>query len=87
MEAFTDFLMDKVVVPGVVIFLALIVLAIPFGIYACIKADQSPTFTLHKDAWACTASHVTTSTTYIMVGKVMVPQTVSSTVCDQWSAR
>ena len=86
MENFTDFLMEKIVMPGFALLLALFVLALPVAIYALYKADQSPTFSLRKDRWTCTAAHNETSTTYIIVGKVAVPSTSTHSVCDQWSA-
>lgn len=51
----------------------------PFFLY---EASQ-PHFALRKDQWGCTASH--RETHYVMVGKVMTPQT--TTVCDQWTRR
>jgi hypothetical protein len=43
-----------------------------------------PTFDLKKDDWSCSENHVESYTTLIMVGKVMVPQTHVSTVCDNY---
>lgn len=37
--------------------------------------------------WACATSHTKTSTTYTLVGKMMVPITTTSTVCDAYTRR
>ena len=41
--------------------------------------------TLLKSDWHCSAAHEETTTTYIQVGKVMVPQIITSSVCDQYA--
>lgn len=87
MEEVLNFCVEKIIMPACVLCILLLIVAVPFGIYAWYKADQAPTFALRKDRWQCTAAHTETSTTYIMVGKVLVPSTRTSSVCDQWSAR
>lgn len=63
-----------------------VVLAGLFGV-AIYQDSRAEKFSLRKDSWACTRSHVDTFTTYIKIGDVMVPQFHTDTVCDQWSRR
>lgn len=44
-------------------------------------------FTLVRDQWHCTESHSQTYTSFIMVGKVIVPQVRTRQVCDQYNRR
>ena len=41
--------------------------------------------TLHRNEWVCSESHVVPTTTYVQSGKVMVPVTSYSRVCDQYN--
>jgi hypothetical protein len=44
------------------------------------------TFELRRDQWSCTSSHAVTSTTYILIGKILAPTTnTQPPVCDQWT--
>lgn len=64
------------------------ILAVSVGLGVAIYRDaERPTFDLKKDEWACTKSHVETTTTMIMVGNVLIPNTSTTTVCDQWSRK
>jgi hypothetical protein len=62
----------------------LLLIALPFMIYADSKAER---FSLRKDAWECSASVQIPTTTYIQSGNVMVPMTTYSKHCTQWSER
>ena len=54
--------------------------------WALIAENRSPDLaTLKKNEWVCSASHVESSTTYVMSGKIMVPITSNDTVCDQYN--
>jgi hypothetical protein len=54
--------------------------------FAFIVHETGPVLvTLLKSEWHCSASHQETTTTYIQVGKVMVPSTTTHDVCDQYS--
>lgn len=46
-----------------------------------------PSFTLDKRSWACSVSHVETSTIYVVPpkGGVALPITSHDTVCDQYT--
>jgi len=48
---------------------------------------RSPTFELRKADWTCAESHRETFTTYMMVGKVLVPQIHTEDVCTNWVRR
>lgn len=43
--------------------------------------------TLQKSEWVCGASHTSTSTSYVIVGKAATPVTSESQVCDQYVRR
>lgn len=45
------------------------------------------TISLRDDRWECSAAHVSTTTTYVLTGKVMVPITTENRVCDQYNRR
>ena len=51
------------------------------GVYYSIQASKSPTFTLYKNQWKCTETTSYYTTTNILVGKVIVPQTQRVTEC------
>lgn len=86
MNRFVDFLVDAVGVACLVLVAAFIFIGIPAIGYSFWASSRAPTFELRKDQWACTSAHAVTSTIYMEVGKVMVPQTSTTNVCDQWSA-
>ena len=50
-------------------------------VYYSIQASKSPTFTLYKNQWKCTVTTSYYTTTTILVGKVIVPQTRRVTKC------
>ena len=56
-----------------------------FGIFLqCMEDNKKPTFSLKKADWECIESHTESSTIMILVGKVMVPQIHTTTVCDDY---
>lgn len=91
MDSLLDCIMDVVgpllLIACIVLMAGVLLIGLPVGAYFAWQDSQSPTFELRKDGWVCTASHVETSTIMIQVGKVLVPSTTSSTVCDRWDRR
>jgi hypothetical protein len=77
--------MKYIVMPVLIIAIVLLILALPFILHATWKQSKSPTFTLHKNEWACTNMQRIPITTYIQSGNVMVPVTTYSNECHQWS--
>ena len=69
------------------ILLALIFLGLPFLIYSYVHESNKPEFCLKKDEWRCAKVHEYQSTTYILVGKVMVPQTTTHRDCVDWISK
>jgi hypothetical protein len=63
---------------------ALMFIAIGWAIY---DEATSEKFYLRKDQWACTASHLEETTTFVKSGNTDIPITSYTTVCDQWSRR
>ena len=57
------------------------------GVYVTYKQCTAETFSLKKDQWTCTKEHTETHTSSMLVGKVMVPQTRTETVCDRWERK
>lgn len=82
-----EWLFGNVVMPLCLLLVTLFILAIPFLIYGCIQESKRPTFELKKGDWECTDTRTVTSTYYINVNNVMVPQTSSHEECIQWSRR
>ncbi len=73
--------MEKIIF-GVTIFLvSSLVIALGIGIYLAIQESNAPTFELRKDQWKCTETTSYYTTTHILVGKVIVPQTHRVTEC------
>jgi hypothetical protein len=82
-----DWLCDHVFPWFVIVSVVLLVVAlILFGCKACVDS-RAEHFSLRKDGWICTKAHQVSSTTYVMVDKVMIPIESASTVCDQWTAK
>jgi membrane protein YdbS with pleckstrin-like domain len=57
-------------------------LLLVFCLYMLVSCALSPSFSLTKSEWRCTASHMETHTTWMLSGKVLVPITSIDTVCD-----
>jgi hypothetical protein len=90
MEGAMEFVMERVFAPFFIFICipAMILGMVVFGwmLLASYFWPQE-TFTLYSADWRCTASHTQTTTSLLPVGKVLVPQILTSTVCDNWSRR
>lgn len=78
-------IIEKVFLPFVVVALIAMIIAFPFVVFRAFKRSRSPTFDLKKDEWSCTQVYEYTTTQTILVGKVMIPQTITRHDCVQWS--
>ena len=77
---------EKILIPVLIFILVLLLIVVlPCSIYTSYKDSQSPTFELKKKDWDCTNVHKYTTTTFVLVGKIMVPQTTQHSDCIQWS--
>lgn len=77
-------LSDKVGVSLLALVTGCIVGAIAYIIYSNATVE---TFSLRKDSWECTATHPETHSSVMLVGKVMIPQTSSTVVCDNYKRK
>ncbi len=68
-------------------FMAFLVLAAACGIVYINYSASSDSFSLRKDSWECTANHHEAHSSVMLVGKVMIPQTSSTVVCDNWKRK
>ena len=80
-----DWLIMKVVIWICLIALIAIIIGLPFFIYGFYIQSTSPIFSLYKNQWNCTQSKNVTTTTYNLVGKVMVPITSTHEECIQYT--
>lgn len=82
MNRFIEWMFEKVLLPlcGLLI-LVLIFIVAPIVIY---QGCTSEKITLTKKDWQCTANHYESTSTSIIVGKVIVPQTSRHMVCDEY---
>lgn len=62
----------------------IIVIILGFILYNAYEHSNSATFILYKDEYTCTNSHQHIYTTTMLVGKVMIPQVHSDTICDNY---
>lgn len=54
--------------------------------FAVIQHEHGPELaTLLRSEWHCASSHQETTTTFVMAGKVTVPATTTSEVCDVYA--
>lgn len=87
-DRFADWFMEVVLYRGMILLLAaLIFVGIPLGIFAWATHTPAETFALRVDSWACTRSEAREETYYILVGKILVPQTRQYNHCVQWTER
>lgn len=84
-DDFMDFFFMKLVMPIMLILAVLLVCSIPFLIYEHYQDSKKPTFELKKSEWSCSKDHKEVRVHHILVGKIMVPQYHTQTICDQWS--
>lgn len=82
-----DWLMSWFMPLVLVLIVLLVILGVPLAIYLLYASSQSPTFSLRKDEWACSASVERSSTVYVQSGNVMVPLTTHYKHCTQWSEK
>jgi hypothetical protein len=61
-----------------------IFVGIPLLLYGFYLDSKRPGFSLKKDDWVCLGHKQVKSTQYVLVGKVMVPQTFTSDECINW---
>ncbi len=79
--SFMQVAMEKFLL-GLIIFMVCAVGGVlGIGVYYSIQASKSPTFTLYKNQWTCTETTSYYTTTNVVVGKVIVPQTSRVTEC------
>ena len=74
-------LFGKIIVGMLTIPFSIFVLSIPFLVY--LSTNSPDLATLKKATWECKSSHM--ATTYVMVGKVLVP--VTDEVCDAYGRK
>ena len=76
-ESITDFIMGLLLALCALIVLGMLTV-LPYAIW---KDLHAPTFELKKNEWNCTREEEYTTTGYMMVGKIMVPQTYHHERC------
>ncbi len=75
---------EKVILSLLVLVAATFLCGIGYIIYDNTTVE---TFSLRKDSWECTANHPETHSSVMLVGKVIIPQTSSTVVCDNWKRK
>lgn len=56
-----------------------------FGLMAAMYIEvTSEKIELRKDSWKCTATQTVSTSSMMLVGKVMIPTTSTTTVCTKW---
>ena len=58
-----------------------------WAIYAAYDDSAADKFYLRKDSWECTVVHNETSSTVLLVGKVMISQDSPVAVCDNYKRK
>lgn len=86
-ETFFDWFMEKIFLRFFMTLMVLTFLMVPIGLFIWFLDSQSPTFSLRKDEWSCTLEHEYTTSTMVMVGKVIVPQMMTHHDCIRWEHR
>ncbi len=84
---FVDWWIERFIPIIFLLFITLIMVEIPLLVYGCFRESQSPTFELKKDDWSCSLEHEYTTSTMILVGKVMVPQMITHHDCIRWEQK
>jgi uncharacterized membrane protein len=71
---------------GFLLTLMVIVLIVSLVLFpvACYYDAKKPTFTLKKEEWKCERSHQEVAHSGFMSGNVLIPITISTTVCDEY---
>lgn len=73
--------MENVAVWAILALGLALVVGLIWAAYDCLYTE---TFSLRKTDWVCASYRRVESTHYIMIGKVMVPQTTTDNVCVNW---
>lgn len=81
MNRFIDWFFDKIIPPIMFLGILAIFIITPIVIYQDCTSEK---ITLTKKDWQCTANHYESTSTSIIVGKVIVPQTSRHMVCDEY---
>lgn len=76
------FVFEKIVIPLSLLFMVGLLIYLPVTLYQEYIKD---TFSLAKADWSCSRVYEYTTTSMIMVGKVMVPQILTHKDCIEWS--
>jgi len=89
-EQLTDWMLEwamALIGPAIaVLFIATVGIGILI-VYQISTSAASEMMFLKKAEWECRATKTETRTYYVYVGKVMIPQTVTSDVCVEWRRR
>lgn len=80
-----DWTIDHVMGWFLLLCVAALVFCIGAAIYAGYSGERSPKIELNKNEWTCTHNHQVTTTTYVLAGKVLVPITETSNICDNYT--
>ena len=85
-ESLMDWVGDRiaVVLVGLILGGFGLVLLLVYLLYA---DSQSPEIVLRKSEWQCVGTRRESTTIYVQVGKVMVPQTTYHDVCVEYKKR
>ncbi len=85
--AILDRLMTYVIMPLVILGILALVVIIPVACYKTYQDFTAETFSLKKTDWNCTATHSYTTTSTMIVGKAVIPQTTQHNDCVQWTRK
>lgn len=55
--------------------------------YTTMYGPKPTTYSLPRNRWSCTAEVVENTTTYVLVGKIMMPTTTSNHECTQYNRK
>lgn len=89
-ERFNDWFIDAVdsyFLIGFLAFIGLLLAGSGWVIWIIYQDSQSETFTLSKNHWQCSQSHMEVRTTYISNGKQLTPYVYSEQVCDAYTRK
>ena len=86
-ERFLDWLVMDMGAWIMLAMIGVVVLGIAAIIYAAVQDSNSPHIGLLKSEWSCTKTEPRTYTQMMLVGKVMVPQIITDTVCVEYTRR
>lgn len=82
MNDFTDFIVEKLIIPIGAIFILIVLIFLLIGLPYIIYVDsKSETFELKKSQWTCLKSHSYQTTTYVKIGNILSPITSMHSDC------